>query len=583
MKKLAILFLFILSACAGLSLEPDPVPIEARPTLFLPGSRFLAVMNGISNEDRAHLYHQDEGIHYLPADVMVNLKRNNGGLGIQDELFFAKPERFGLVPDLVNPATDLPLGITVSDDEVPMAGINCATCHTSLVANASGEFFLIDGGASQFAIDRFIEGMVRSVAATIINPIEFEAFFRRLQVRADLRYGPNLEVAEDPTEFDPLLCEQAEDVQSDSSKLRALLALSVPADRLGDTLDSGLTVKDLRHRNDMWFYLASRLVFFLDKTKHATPDPGFAVAANGLGRSNPWGVTKRAFAANLGLKVKPKLEGGPVSTPSIWGYDRQKWIFWTGVTDSMVERNFAQGVALMADFEWASFQTTISVRKLEEISTLLRAAKPPSWPEAVLGPIDRELAQRGEALFRDNCLHCHDPRTDQTGPGTAEFNFVDVGTDPLYYLGQVENMGGTDLFTEVLAPTMGHIKDVAARMEDISDMGPFEVGRTPVTWRRPKPNAYAAKPLAGVWATGPFLHNGSVPTIADLLKPVKDRTAVFYVGGYVLDTAELGFSTNPQTAPWASRFDTSEPGNSNVGHEFFVDQPRALLEYLKTY
>jgi hypothetical protein len=97
---------------------------------------------------------------------------------------------------------------------------------------------------------------------------------------------------------------------------------------------------------------------------------------------------------------------------------------------------------------------------------------------------------------------------------------------------------------------------------------------------------YKPRPLEGVWATPPFLHNGSVPTIYDLLSPADDRPKRFYVGGREYDPKLVGFQT-PLDADEAARlkergavekapapvdgeflFDTSQPGNSNHGHEF---------------
>jgi mono/diheme cytochrome c family protein len=78
--------------------------------------------------------------------------------------------------------------------------------------------------------------------------------------------------------------------------------------------------------------------------------------------------------------------------------------------------------------------------------------------------------------------------------------------------------------------------------------------------------AYKARPLAGVWATGPFLHNGSVPTLYQLLSPHDERDARFFVAPGSFDAAVVGLDTRPAgDGYW---FDTRLPGNANVGHEF---------------
>jgi hypothetical protein len=78
---------------------------------------------------------------------------------------------------------------------------------------------------------------------------------------------------------------------------------------------------------------------------------------------------------------------------------------------------------------------------------------------------------------------------------------------------------------------------------------------------------YKPRPLAGIWAAGPFLHNGSVPTIYQLLLPAEQRDKKFFVGTRSFDPVNLGLSTD---APSKGGFwlDTSITGNSNLGHEF---------------
>jgi hypothetical protein len=112
--------------------------------------------------------------------------------------------------------------------------------------------------------------------------------------------------------------------------------------------------------------------------------------------------------------------------------------------------------------------------------------------------------------------------------------------------------------------------------------------------------AYKVRPLNGVWATPPYLHNGSVPTIEDLLGDPEQRPKKFYLGSREYDPVKLGYKTEAMTS--AFEFDTSIRGNSNRGHEFrkdfskdkdkeikgvigpalSADDRKALIEYLKT-
>jgi cytochrome c peroxidase len=93
---------------------------------------------------------------------------------------------------------------------------------------------------------------------------------------------------------------------------------------------------------------------------------------------------------------------------------------------------------------------------------------------------------------------------------------------------------------------------------------------------------YKARPLNGIWATAPYLHNGSVPTLAELLKPECERMGRFHVGSIEFDKDNVGFKNDP-TYPV---FDTELKGNSNKGHDFGAnlskEERRQLLEFLKS-
>jgi len=105
---------------------------------------------------------------------------------------------------------------------------------------------------------------------------------------------------------------------------------------------------------------------------------------------------------------------------------------------------------------------------------------------------------------------------------------------------------------------------------------------------------YRAKTLVGIWATGPFLHNGSVPTIYDLLLPATSRPVTFPLGTREYDPVKLGIQIDPAKYTLAAgqgafTFDTRLPGNWNTGHEWkfypdLNDEARyAIIEFLKTF
>lgn len=134
-------------------------------------------------------------------------------------------------------------------------------------------------------------------------------------------------------------------------------------------------------------------------------------------------------------------------------------------------------------------------------------------------------------------------------------------------------------------------------VDDLNGFGEYD---RPKAWR-----AYRPRPLEGVWATAPYLHNGSVPNLYQLLSPADERDAVFYLGRKEYDPENLGLRT--ENFKGAFRYDTNIIGNSNMGHEFddglcgngvigyqvkgrdgfcrrFTErEKRALLEYLKVH
>ncbi|HEY1764226.1 MAG TPA: hypothetical protein VGF85_04830, partial [Opitutaceae bacterium] len=107
-----------------------------------------------------------------------------------------------------------------------------------------------------------------------------------------------------------------------------------------------------------------------------------------------------------------------------------------------------------------------------------------------------------------------------------------------------------------------------------------------------KTNGYANQPLDGLWLRSPYLHNGSVPTVRDLLEPAAKRPKSFYRGYDVYDPKDLGYVSTVGTEGDRRYFayDTTLPGNGNFGHEgryygtdLSDDDKQALLEFLKTF
>lgn len=184
----------------------------------------------------------------------------------------------------------------------------------------------------------------------------------------------------------------------------------------------------------------------------------------------------------------------------------------------------------------------------------LGALAPPAYPL----PIDGEQAAEGEALFVEHCAGCHAPDGARTGTAIP---LDEIGTDPEHVLTWSD--------------------EDARRMNRIAGLLGYEGAAL-----QGAQGGFVAKPLVGVWLLGPYLHNGSVPTVRDLLTPPAERPTVFFRGYDVIDPERLGFvSSGPQAEVHGFRFDTALRGNGNGGHDFGTLLPegrkRALIEYLK--
>ena len=290
------------------------------------------------------------------------------------------------------------------------------------------------------------------------------------------------------------------------------------------------------------------------------------------------------------------------------------------------------------------FQTSINVRNLKNIEERLKTLQSPEWPEDVLPPIDREAAARGRQIFLPMCSTCHQD-IDRASPDrrvVAQMLRVRGAgsTDPMMARNAIqhEGWGGVmkntylpldvgDMLIQERAPvaalltavttnvvaTPDYDKSIFRRWSDWTyDLAaaffsnPIQTSikaglYDPDTTAAPVASlmAYKARPLNGIWATAPYLHNGSVPTLYDLLLPKRGeddpedgeyRPDRFRVGSREFDPVRVGFiSTGYGSDRSADRdgtlFRTDRPGNSNAGHVYGTglspEERWDLIEYLK--
>jgi hypothetical protein len=136
---------------------------------------------------------------------------------------------------------------------------------------------------------------------------------------------------------------------------------------------------------------------------------------------------------------------------------------------------------------------------------------------------------------------------------------------------------------DITAALAEHANDKSALFATLVEDGIDRHGEDRHCFKALKETVYRARPLNGVWATGPFLHNGSVPSLAALLLPPAERPASFYVGQREIDPVNVGFVD--AEGPRTMLYDTSIPGNSNSGHTYgtalSAADKEALVEFMK--
>jgi len=202
---------------------------------------------------------------------------------------------------------------------------------------------------------------------------------------------------------------------------------------------------------------------------------------------------------------------------------------------------------------------------MKRVADWLRTLPAPAYPFT----IDKGLAAQGEPVYKKYCAECH-------GADGKDFSGKYVGK-----VTAIEEIG-TDRHR-----LDSYTYDVAVNQSTIfAGYGEERFSHFRKTF------GYANSPLDGLWLRAPYLHNGSVPTLRDLLEPGDKRPKTFYRGYDVYDQKKLGFISTVGEEKGRKYFlyDTKEPGNSNKGHESYrygtglsPAQKEALVEYLKTF
>ncbi len=514
-------------------------------------------------------------------------------------------DRFGFIPGKTYSSThELPVGFAkggpmlVSSTGQPWknpqtnmdmtrVGLTCAACHTGRLSY-QGTTILIDGGPALTDLDKLRKAMGLSLLFTKYMPFRFDRFAKNI----------------------------LGDKATDDAKAK-----------LSEQLDRVLMQVSTIHKLD-------------EKVKNNSVTEGYA-RLDALSR-----IGNLVFALDLNAHENYVSTSAPVHYPRIWNVPWFLWVQYNGSIEQPMVRNAGEALGVGAWLNLINpnkplYDSSVEVKTLYEMELLIAGKQPdancgftvptpptasgctglksPKWPAGVFPPINTALAEKGAELYKKICQDCHlAPVTSPdfwnskrwTPPNAAGERYLNleqvsiehVGTDPA----QAEDMKKR---TVKVPPNLGIPSDFGNALGKLVEKTAnqwYDSQTPPISPdQRKQMNgfrengiraelAYKVRPLNGIWATPPYLHNGSVPNLYLLLSPAEERPETFYLGHREYDPINVGYRYEEEFAG-GFEFDTTIRGNLNTGHEFSdekrigvigrlltPDQRRVLVEYLKT-
>jgi hypothetical protein len=551
----------------------------------------------LSKQQSGWFYHADQGTRtfHIPFEWFAALERpvvspllwSTVG-DFNDPTYLNK---YGFIIDTIEPGKpSLPIGFAhggpmLQDSGEPWLnpqtrkamtgiGLTCAACHTGSFTYKD-KTVVIDGGPALIDLYKLTQGLGVALLFTRYAPGRFDRF-------ADRVLGA--------------------DASSD-----ARIALKA---QLDGVLKQYKEIKDLE-----------------DKAGGTYEGYGRLDALNRIGN--------QVFSLDLKNPQNYAAHAAPVHFPRIWD---APWFTWVQYDASIMQpmiRNAGEAMGVTAELNLTNdkkplFSSSVQVQTVYEMEQMITGNQPtaesgftglasPKWPKDILPPVDDKLAAEGATLYARHCQGCHLPPVGTKEffeskrwlpPNTVGLRLLDlelidlkhIGTDP----GQAEGLAtrtvavppNLGITTDKFGFALGEMVEKTVTAWYDSQKPPVPAAeRERVNGDRPNkiqaPAAYKVRPLNGIWATPPYLHNGSVPTIDALLSPVSERPTKFYLGNREYDPVKLGYHTEELANGF--EFDTSRPGNSNRGHEFndgggdgvigqklSPEERKALIEFIKT-
>lgn len=513
------------------------------------GNGAISLAQGWGADQQQRAWFDSFGSRLIPTAWLNALEQPAGTARFAENAYL---DAFGFLVQSATPANPqgFPVGFTqtTAQDGTAWTGLGCAACHTGEV-RYHGTRVRLDGGQGMLDFNAFEAALVDALRATAADPARFERFAHALNVPADAQ------------------AKLKDDVAALAAKL------------------------DKRH------------------SMNAVPVP------YGHARLDAFGQIFNAVASDfLNLPENRRVPDAPVSYPVLWDAPHLDVVQWNGSAPNdgpgPLLQNVTTALAVYGGMDvnvekgLDGYPSTIDFDRLGQIQDDLYALTAPAWPASLFGALDAARVQRGAAVYTKECQGCHalSDRADKERKLRATLTPVaDVGTDARMADNFLAANGKTGAFKGrkegvVAGPVFGaqantpdlvvHAAVGAALRHPLQAVreavaGYHKVYKAAVDAH---PDHYKARPLSGIWASAPYLHNGSVPSLSELLKPPAERATSFYVGSREYDPVAVGVALDVQTN--ASRFDTTLAGNSNAGHTYGTaldaETKKDLLEYLKS-
>ncbi|WP_342029462.1 di-heme-cytochrome C peroxidase [Vibrio sp. S9_S30] len=563
--------------------------------------------SGWTKKDRETYYFTPQGTELLGLEYswLVNLEMplSRDMLASTDNMrgwgFIVEP---GQQPSVMNPG-NLPIGFGRHIDpktQREKLDITCAACHTGEL-HYQGKALRVDGGQALHSISNakrgeFILTLGVSVLLTYADPFKFNRFADRV---------------------------------------------------VGENMD-----KRMKLRKDLNAFISKGAGFAMSagNPKYYPVEEGRG-RTDAVGR-----IGNVVFGYDIDEPGNLRVANAPVNYPFLWDMWRFDWVQYTGFTNQPMARNIGESLGVLAPVKLVDEngkllrsdefgETVIDLAGMHCVEGKLRTLEPPRWPEDILGDIDIAMATKGKNLFQQRCQYCHGPHRSESyqwpvasheGSNPAHQNDVnwqwDMDGDISYEAGRAIRQDWREVIwalpwidiktigTDATAANnyMDHKYDASKLIPGMNSVNAGdglqillnrlipklyqddhidkslipEYDGLNIPFRIVNKRAYKSRPLHGVWATPPFLHNGSVPSIYHLLSPQSERPQAFYVGNREYDPIHLGYVANIEQG--AFLHDTKIEGNGNKGHLFTdadvkgrigtllsVKERMELIEYLK--